>query len=156
MTTPHEMDYDEWSKLAPWSRFQSDLVLTIHHLLSEPTCPTARISFEIPARAGYETIAVCCGDSVEEAVHLVSQKAKEVLSVIMSVSEDSSKEDLLRALKMGFWLEKEIHGFWRIGLGVRKDLPPTRVSPEVAEELVSEGSLKARALDTTILYVVEK
>ncbi|MBO9428637.1 hypothetical protein [Sulfitobacter sp. R18_1] len=74
--TPDATDYDGWSKLAPWDKYKSDLILTVHHVLTEPVCPTASVSFEIPERAGVRRLATCCGDSVEEAVHLALQAAR--------------------------------------------------------------------------------
>lgn len=71
--------YEDWAKLAPWEVFKSDLELTLHHVLTEPTCPTARISFELPDRAGTTHVATASGDTVEEAIARVVEKAREVL-----------------------------------------------------------------------------
>lgn len=73
-------EYGEWSDLAPWGLYGSDLVIRVHHVLTEPTCPVATISFELPKRAGIERVASGLGDTVEEAIQVAVKAAKERLA----------------------------------------------------------------------------
>ncbi len=75
-------DYEEWSSLAPWDVFFSDLELTVHHTLTEPTCPTAKIAFELPERAGTHVVAQCLGNTIEEAIARAVAVAKERLPAL--------------------------------------------------------------------------
>jgi len=79
MTDLDPNNYGEWSRLAPWEVFYSDLVITIHHTLTEPTCPSVKISFELPERAGTDVVAHCFGDTIEEAIARATAVAKERL-----------------------------------------------------------------------------
>jgi len=75
-------NYADWASLAPWDVFFSDLVLTVHHILTEPTCPSVKIAFEMPERAGTDVLAHGCGNTLEEAIANAVAKAKEVLPVL--------------------------------------------------------------------------
>tara|TARA_Y100000815_G_scaffold71198_1_gene60036 strand:+ start:83 stop:343 length:261 start_codon:yes stop_codon:yes gene_type:complete len=72
-------DPDIWTTLAPWDKYKSELVLTVHHILTEPVCPQAKIEFEIPQRAGLKTVATASGNTVEEAIALVMKRAEVAL-----------------------------------------------------------------------------
>jgi hypothetical protein len=62
------MKSDEWQRLAPWDKYRSDLTLTVSHTLTEPTCPTATVEFELPERAGKKVIASYHGNTIKEAI----------------------------------------------------------------------------------------
>jgi len=74
--------YADWARLAPWDVFFSDVVLTVHHILTEPTCPSVKIAFEMPERAGTDVLAHGCGDTLEEAIANAVAKAKDVLPAL--------------------------------------------------------------------------
>jgi hypothetical protein len=76
MTEVDPNNYAQWADLAPWDVFGSDLVLTVDHILTEPTCPSAKIAFELPERAGTDVVAHCVGDTVEEAIARAVAEAK--------------------------------------------------------------------------------
>jgi hypothetical protein len=59
---------EHWDTLAPWSKYSSDVVLVVHHILTEPAVPTATVRFELPERAGSGVLGHCAADTVEEAV----------------------------------------------------------------------------------------
>jgi hypothetical protein len=59
---------EHWDTLAPWSKYGSDVVLVVHHILTEPAVPTATVRFELPERAGSDVLGHCAADTVEEAV----------------------------------------------------------------------------------------
>jgi hypothetical protein len=59
---------EHWDTLAPWSKYSSDVVLVVHHILTEPAVPTATVRFELPERAGSNVLGHCAADTVEEAV----------------------------------------------------------------------------------------
>lgn len=82
MTDIDPNNYEDWSSLAPWDVFYSDLVITVHHTLTEPTCPSAKIAFELPDRAGTEVVAHCHGDTIKEAISRVIAEAKERLPML--------------------------------------------------------------------------
>ena len=75
-------NYTDWTILAPWDVFFSDLVLTVHHILTEPTCPSVKIAFEMPERAGTDVLAHGCGDTLEEAIATAVAKAKEKVDMV--------------------------------------------------------------------------
>ena len=75
-------NYTDWTILAPWDVFFSDLVLTVHHIPTEPTCPSVKIAFEMPERAGTDVLAHGCGDTLEEAIATAVAKAKEALPAL--------------------------------------------------------------------------
>lgn len=56
------------AKLAPWEVWHSDLIITIEHVLTEPTCPTATISFELLNDDKMKRICSGIGNSIEEAI----------------------------------------------------------------------------------------
>ena len=61
------MNADFWQSEAPWELFRSDLVLTVKHTLTEPTCPMATIDFELD-RAPTRLKISYHGDTVQEAI----------------------------------------------------------------------------------------
>ena len=73
-------DYGDWTDLAPWDLYGSDLVIRLEHILTEPTCPVATVSFELPERAGIGRVASGSGDTVEEAIQAAVAAAKERLA----------------------------------------------------------------------------
>lgn len=60
------MDTAAWQEAAPWGEFKSDLILTVHHTLTEPTCPTARVEFEL--KHGGKLNVCCHGNTIQEAI----------------------------------------------------------------------------------------
>ncbi|MBW3243710.1 hypothetical protein KUV57_13640 [Epibacterium sp. DP7N7-1] len=75
-------DHGDWADLAPWGLYGSDLVIRIEHILTEPTCPVATVSFEIPERAGIDRVASGIGNTVEEAIQAAITAAKERLAIL--------------------------------------------------------------------------
>ncbi len=75
-----ENTFKEWASLAPWGLYGSDIVLRVDHVLTEPVCPTAVISFELPERAGIERIASAIGDTVDEAIAKAVEAARTRLA----------------------------------------------------------------------------
>lgn len=84
-------DTDFWSRMAPHGIFASDLVLTVHHILTEPVCPTATVRFEQPDRAGHDVLACVHRDSVEEAVTAALAVAKVKLAEIVTARQLSGE-----------------------------------------------------------------
>lgn len=90
-------DYELWSKLAPWSKYKSDLILEVSTILTEPVCPSAKIRFELPARAGYDVIAHCHGDTLQEAIDNATVQAVKFLQNVEKscVQDDSSMIEVI-------------------------------------------------------------
>lgn len=75
---PDAMTVAAWQALAPWSEFRSDLVLTVTHVLTEPTCPIARVEFELE-RSGVKLNVACFGNTIQEAVENALKSAVNAL-----------------------------------------------------------------------------
>ncbi|MEP3667056.1 MAG: hypothetical protein ABJN42_10030 [Roseibium sp.] len=76
------MDTGLWGKLAPYDLFHSDVILTVSHILTEPTCPTVFVRFELPERAGMDVIASANGDTIEASISEALSRAREKLEEI--------------------------------------------------------------------------
>lgn len=85
------MDTDHWARLAPWRLYKSDLILTVSHILTEPTCPTVFVRFEMPERAGIDLISSGSGDTIDEAVAVALERADQKLQVITDDREEILK-----------------------------------------------------------------
>jgi hypothetical protein len=62
-----------------WDQYRSDIVLRIEAILTEPVCPVAIIEFELD-RAPFKQISCCVGNTIEEAIHLATDRAIERLA----------------------------------------------------------------------------
>lgn len=82
-------NWTDWEACAPFSVWGSDVVLRLHHVLTEPTCPDAYIEFENPDRTGIKRIASGCGNTIEEAILKAVTQAREVLP---KMTEERRKE----------------------------------------------------------------
>lgn len=71
---------EKWGSVAPWEKYKSDLVLEVHHVLTEPTCPTAIVRFEMPERAGKDVISRADCNTVEDAINVALAEAFRILS----------------------------------------------------------------------------
>lgn len=60
-----------------WNKYHSDIVLEVHHILTEPVCPSVKISVE---RTG-EVLAHVVGDSIEDAVGLAMTEIRQKFAV---------------------------------------------------------------------------
>jgi hypothetical protein len=88
------MDDAFWSDLAPYGLFKSDLVLSVHHLLTEPTCPTVTVRFEMPDRARTDIVASAHRDTVEDAIAAVLAEAKIKLPQIAAALRAADADGL--------------------------------------------------------------
>lgn len=66
-----------------WEYFRSDVILTVETILTEPVCPEATISFELPSRAGLERISKWYGNTIDEAIQNAIKEANEKLSKLI-------------------------------------------------------------------------
>lgn len=88
---------DFWAEAAPWGLFGSDVVLEVSVIITEPACREATIRFELPERARLDIIARSYGDTIEEAIKKVSEKAVEVLAKIV----EERRVEIHQTLKFG-------------------------------------------------------
>lgn len=72
--------YSEFKDLAPWEKYYSDLVLRVDHVLTEPTCPSVSVEFELPERAGYRYVSNISCDDIQNGIIEALEKAKIKLS----------------------------------------------------------------------------
>ena len=75
--------------LGLWECFHSDIVLEVNTIITEPVCPEAILKFELPERAGMGFIASAHGDTIDEAIEKVINKAFVILKTII---ENNKKE----------------------------------------------------------------
>lgn len=68
-----------------WDQYQSDIVLRIEAVLTEPVCPVAIIEFELD-RAPFKQISCCAGNTIEEAIQLAADRAIERLAQFKGMS----------------------------------------------------------------------
>ena len=68
------IEYD-WKEIADltWDKYQSDLSLVVHHILTEPTCPVVTVRFELPDRAGIDIITQVHSDTIEEGIKVAME-----------------------------------------------------------------------------------
>ena len=67
-----------------WPRFNSDLLLNVSTILTEPVCPVATIRFEFPENAGMDIVASAVGNTIEEAIE------NAVALAMIKLKEDTS------------------------------------------------------------------
>lgn len=67
-----------WCDLAPWDKYKSDVILVVHHILTEPVCPTVEVKFELE-RCPIQHISSGSGDTVHEAIDDAVRKAVQKL-----------------------------------------------------------------------------
>ena len=73
-------NHEFWVDLAPWGKYNSDVIITVDHVLTEPTCPMASVEFELD-RCGIKSIAYGGGNTFEEAINDAVTKAIARLEV---------------------------------------------------------------------------
>ena len=76
--------------LGLWECFHSDIVLEVSTIITEPVCPEAILRFELPERAGMGFIARAHGNTIDEAITNVINKA---LIVLKQIIENKKKEN---------------------------------------------------------------
>jgi hypothetical protein len=84
---------EHWDTLAPWSKYSSDVVLVVHHILTEPAVPTATVRFELPERAGSNVLGHCAADTVEEAVMGAIDAAQAKLRALIDTGKEVMPDD---------------------------------------------------------------
>ena len=112
MTMSDAHNIDKWIKLAPWEKYHSDLELTVHHTLTEPTCPTVSVRFELDS-APIKKIATVSGNTVEEAIDLALQIAEKKLEIwlhltvaeILEIEQEKKDEDFWEGLQRKRWIK---------------------------------------------------
>lgn len=72
----------------PWNRERGELVLKIHHILTEPVCPTVTLKWE---NSG-EIIAMIAADTIEEGIERVFQKDPEIAAAVALYREAKARE----------------------------------------------------------------
>lgn len=73
-----------------WDQYQSDIILRIESILTEPVCPVAIIEFELD-RAPFKQISCCAGNTIEEAIVLATDRAIERLAQFKGMTYDEIK-----------------------------------------------------------------
>ena len=58
------MEIPDWSYCIPWDSSRGELVLKVHHVLTEPTCPTVILMWE----NSKEVVCRFDKDTIEEGV----------------------------------------------------------------------------------------
>jgi hypothetical protein len=66
-----EFDWKEWNDIYPYRKYNEDLVIEMHHVLTEPTCPVVRIKGETSGNK----IASGSGNTMFEALENAINKA---------------------------------------------------------------------------------
>lgn len=65
----------KWLDDIEWKRDRGELVLEVHHILTEPLCPEARIYWETSG----EKVSLAIGNTIQEAVVMALSRAKEII-----------------------------------------------------------------------------
>lgn len=63
----------DWTGKVPYKRENGDLILTVHHILTEPTCPTVSLQWE---NTGERIFRADC-DTLDEGVNAALAWARE-------------------------------------------------------------------------------
>lgn len=58
----------------PWNRARGELLLEVHHILTEPVCPSVRLSWETSG----ERIAGFAANTIEEGIAKAMEKVREI------------------------------------------------------------------------------
>lgn len=66
-----------------WEYFKSDVILTVESILTEPVCPQATISFELPHRAGLDRVCTRSANTIDEAIERVINDANVKLGKLL-------------------------------------------------------------------------
>lgn len=82
-------DYQYWSDQAPWELFGSEIIIEVHHILTEPVCPTAKVRFENPERTGVDVISRGIGNTIDEAIQDALTKAKVKLAELVELRKNT-------------------------------------------------------------------
>lgn len=79
---PHLTDY------LPWKRERGEFVTPIHHVLTEPVCPTVTLKWE---NSG-EIVSLVAADTIEEGIAKVLQKDPEIAAAVALYNKDKANE----------------------------------------------------------------
>lgn len=76
-----------WGILAPYEKYKSDLVLELHHILTEPVCPKAIVRFERPEFSGVNVLSIVVADTAEQAITQAIDEAQTKLRELLRKGE---------------------------------------------------------------------